>query len=297
LRYQAFGIEHNKPVELSVIIPCYNSSKALPELYERLNRALESLAVTHEIVFVNDSSNDNTAQLLKELADQDKHITAIDLMFNVGQFRAIMCGLDYSRGQYVVTMDDDLQHPPEEISKLFNKLKYNPDYDAVIGVYKNKRHSAFRNFGSNLACRIRGSVFNKPKGFQTTSFRCLSRKLVDTVVDHKTMFPSISMLIFRSTSRVTSLEVEHHPRKHGSSNYSIFKLIKTFISSTFSYTNMPLNFISALGIIISLVGFFLAAYYLIKYIIHPTAIPGWTTLVVLLNIYSGFLLLAIGVIG
>jgi polyisoprenyl-phosphate glycosyltransferase len=287
----------NNLIELSVVIPCYNTGKALHELNERLKRTLEGLVTTYEIVYVNDSSKDNTSNLLKEIAGQDKHITAIDLMFNVGQFRALICGLEHSNGKYLITMDDDLQHPPEEIPKLYNEHKNHPEYDAVIGTYKQKRHSAFRNIGSNCMRIILGSVFNKPKDFQTTSFRCLTRVLVDTVVEHKTMFPSIGMLIFRSTSRVTGVEVEHHPRKHGSSNYSVFKLIKTFFSNTFSYTTVPLKFISALGIIISMVGFILAAYYLLKYFIYPTTIPGWTTLIILLNIYSGFMLLAIGIIG
>lgn len=294
---EALTSKPDKLSELSVVIPCYNSGKALPELNERLKRVLEGLVTTYEVIYVNDSSKDNTSQLLKELAGQDKHVTAIDLMFNVGQFRALMCGLEHSDGKYVITMDDDLQHPPEEIPKLYNKLKNCPEYDAVIGTYKQKKHSALRNIGSNCMRIILGSVYNKPKDFQTTSFRCLSRVLVDTVIEHKTMFPSIGMLIFRSSSRVAGVEVEHHPRKHGSSNYSVFKLVKTFFNNTFSYTTVPLKFISALGIMISMVGFLLAAYYMLKFFIHPTTIPGWTTLIILLNIYSGFMLLAIGVIG
>lgn len=291
------GFEEKKQIELSVVIPCFNSFQTLPELNERLKKVLDGLEISYEIIYVNDSSKDQTNLLLKEYALKDHNIVAIDLMFNVGQFRAVMCGLEHSRGSYVVTMDDDLQHPPEEIPRLYHELKNNSELDAVIGSYKKRKHSLIRYTGSLLARKIRGSVFNKPKDFQITSFRCLNRPLVDAVVSHRTMFPAISLLIFRSSARIKSIEVEHHKRKHGTSNYSLARLIKTFVNHTFSYTSLPLKYISFLGIIISIVGFVLAFYYLISYFLGQITLPGWTTVIILINIYSGLLLLSVGIIG
>ncbi len=292
-----FTFKEDKDIELSVVIPCFNSSNTLLELHDKLKRVLQSLEITYEIIYVNDASMDHTSKVLKDIAENNGHTTVIDLLFNVGQFRALMCGLEYSSGNYVITMDDDLQHPPEEIPKLYYELKNNNGLDAVIGKYKKKNHSLIRNAGSTLARKLRGSIFNKPKDFQTTSFRCLTRPLVNAVVSHKTMFPAIGLLIFRSSNKIKSVEVEHHQRKHGKSNYSLFKLIKTLLDNTFSYTSLPLKYISVLGIIVSIVGFSLALYYLVSYLLGRTAVPGWTTVVILLNIYSGLLLLSVGIIG
>ncbi|MGM0653695.1 MAG: glycosyltransferase family 2 protein, partial [Bacillota bacterium] len=291
------GYKEKGAAELSIVIPCFNSFQTLPELNERLKKVLEELRVDYEIIYVNDASKDQTGLLLRDYALGDQHVVTIDLMFNVGQFRAVMCGLEHARGSYVITMDDDLQHPPEEIPRFYHELKNNSELDAVIGSYKKRKHSFIRYTGSLLARKIRGSVFNKPKDFQITSFRCLNRPLVDAVVSHRTMFPAISLLIFRSSARISSIEVEHNERKHGTSNYSLAKLIKTFVNHTFSYTSLPLKYISFLGISIAAVGFALALYYLIRYYLGQITIPGWTTVIILINIYSGLLLLSVGIIG
>jgi len=289
--------EENKAPEISVVIPCFNSELTLPELNERLKKVLDKLEGSYEIIYVNDASKDRTVFLLKDIALKDQRIIAIDLMFNVGQFRAVMCGLENSSGNYVVTMDDDLQHPPEEIPKLYYELKNNSELDAVIGKYIKREHSLIRKMGSVLARKIRGRVFNKPKDFHPTSFRCLNRPLVDAVISHKTMFPAISMLIFRSSARVSSIEVFHEQKKLGVSNYNLARLVKIFINHTFSYTSLPLKYISFLGISISIVGFALAFYYLSRYFLGQITLPGWTTVIILINLYSGLLLLSVGIIG
>lgn len=289
--------EKIEAIELSVVIPCFNASANLLELNKRLKEVLDILKVSYEIIYINDSSKDNTSLILKDLALKDEHIIAIDLMFNVGQFRALMCGLEHSRGEYVVTMDDDLQHPPEEIPKLYCDLKNNIEFDAVIASYKKKEHSLMRNLGSSFQNKLMGTTFDKPEKFQSTSFRCLNRPLVNAVINHKTMFPAISLLVFRASGRIKSLRVEHSKRLHGQSNYNLIKLIKLSLDYTFCYTSLPLKYVSSMGIIVSIFGFILAIYYLINYLLGQIEVPGWTTVVILLNIYSGLILLSVGIIG
>ena len=298
MKKHEYNWRFDRSIELSIVVPCYNSNRALNELNDRLRDALKKIEISYEIIYINDASLDNTAQLLKEIALRDENIVAIDLMFNVGQFKATMCGLEYSKGKFVVTMDDDLQHPPEELHKLYFELKNNPEFDAVIGNYNKKQHSFIRNLGTAVVLRTLGADFRKHKYLKaTSSFRCLTRLTVNAIREHKTMFPSIGRLVFRSSRKIKTVEVDHSQRKYGNSNYSVFKLFKALMNSIFSYTTLPLRFISVLGIAISMVGFTLGLYYLIRYIFSPVSLPGWTTLVVLVNIYSGFLLLSVGVIG
>lgn len=284
-------------VEISVVIPCYNSENSLVELNDRLKSVLQGLGVKYEIIYVNDSSQDDTRSILKTLACNDDSIVAIDLMTNVGQFKALICGLEHTRGNYVVTMDDDLQHPPEEIVRLYGELKDKSDLDAVIGVYKKKEHSPIRNLGSYSAQKIRALFMSRNKEFQTTSFRCMTRALSKAVVDNKTISPAINLIIFQSTNNIKNVEVEHHPRKHGKSNYSLSGLLKTFFAHLFNYTNLPLRFVRVLGLAIFVFGIFLFLYYLKGYFMDGTSLSEWSVLFIFINIYTGLLFLAIGIAG
>jgi glycosyltransferase involved in cell wall biosynthesis len=288
-------LENGNVIELSVVIPCYNSEKSLPELNERLNTTLKGLVVNYEIIYVNDSSQDNTKSILVDMASNNKSVVAVDLMSNVGQFRTLICGLEHARGNYVVTMDDDLQHPPEEIVKLYSELKNNSDLDAVIGIYKKKEHPFIRNFGSNSAQKFRGLFTNKK--FQASSFRCMTKPLVNAVVKNKTIFSAISLIIFQVTNNVRNIEVDHHLRKYDKSNYSFFQLMNMFFAHLFSNTNLPLRFVRALSLVIFAFGIILFFYYLIGYFMGRILFSEWRALIIFINIYTGLLLLSIGVIG
>lgn len=292
------GYKKNDSVELSVVIPCYNSSESIMELHGKLINTLFNITTSYEIIYVNDCSTDDTIQKLHKFALEDENVIAVDLMFNVGQFRAIMCGLHLAKGSYVITMDDDLQHPPEDIRKLYCEIKNNNSLDAVIGVYEKKKHSFFRNIGTALVRKtIKYCIHGNNNIYVTSSFRCINRPLVNSINQHMTMFPSIGRLISRSSNRVKYIYVEHNERKHGKSNYTFLDLIRSYVSLLFNYTSIPLRIINATGIVLSIIGFLLAFYYIFHFFMNPESVPGWTTLVVLINIYSGFLLLSVGILG
>lgn len=289
--------QSNNDIEISIVIPCYNSERSLNELVARINKTLASIDIFYEIIFVNDCSKDNSLSVLKKLAKENPFIVIVDLMYNVGQHRAIMCGLKYSKGNFVITMDDDLQHPPEEIPKLYTYLKNNPHLDAAFGQVEIKNHSKFRNLGSLFVKKINEKILGKPKDLSMSAFRCLTRNLTDIVLSYNTMFPLLGPLILRSTNRIENVIFVHHKRKYGTSNYSLPKLIHTTFDNIINFSSLPLKYISILGVSASLLSFVIAIYFFIKYMLGLVTLPGWTSTILFINFYGGLLLLAVGIIG
>ena len=284
-------------IELSVVIPCYNSSKSLNELSKRLDLSLKTLNVTYEVIFINDYSKDDTITVAKKIVDKYQNFKLIDLMFNVGQFRALYCGFEVTKGQYIVTLDDDLQHPPEEIYKLYNAIKDNKEIDAVFGKYEEKKHSFFRNAGSSFIKLINEKVYGKSKDLTMSAFRIMRRELVETVISHKTISPVIGAVILKSTSRIINVNVKHDKRKYGRSNYNLFKLIKATLDNVLNFSSLPLQTISLIGIAVSFISFMFSIFYLLQYFFTDVSVPGWTSITVLLNFYAGLILISLGLIG
>lgn len=283
--------------ELSVVIPCYGTAKVLPELLLRLDAALAALGIGYEIILVDDCSQDGLNLAVEEELPRYPHLRYVELMFNAGQFRALMCGLAEARGRYVVTMDDDLQHPPEEIGKLYGRLRRSPQLDAVFGAYERKQHSVSRNLGSRFIRAIDTHIFHKPPGLVMSSFRCLRRELVDALLDNQTRYPVIGPLILSSTRRIENVTVRHDPRKYGESNYTWPKLIRTTLDNILNFSSLPLQVISIGGVCISLLSFALGGAYVIVHLIRGGGVPGWTSLFLAINFYAGLGLFAVGIMG
>ena len=150
-------------VDLSIVIPCYNSSDSIHELAEKLNSVLENMNITYEVIFINDCSIDDSLSSIKNVVYLYNSMVVIDLMFNVGQFRALYCGLEASNGKYIITMDDDLQHSPEEIPNFYRAIENDDELDAIIGKVLEKKHSIVRKVGSFFVKKINEIIFKKPK--------------------------------------------------------------------------------------------------------------------------------------
>ena len=284
-------------VELSIVIPCYNSSKSIEELAEKLNLVLIDMGVAYEVIFINDCSKDNSFTVIKKVVNKYSNMLLIDLMFNVGQFRALYCGLEASSGKFVVTLDDDLQHNPSDITKLYQTIKEDDDLDAVFGKPAVKEHGIVRNIGSLFIKKVNEQIFRKPKNLTMSAFRILRKELVETILAHNTMYPVFGPMVLKSTNRIINVDIEHSPRKYGKSNYSTLLLLKTTFDNIINFSSAPLQFISLFGIMASFTGLILAFIYALRYFMFDSIVSGWTTLVVLLNIYGGLILLSIGVIG
>jgi polyisoprenyl-phosphate glycosyltransferase len=195
---------------LSIVIPVYNSAATLRELLERLTKVIDTLTRDYEIVLVDDGSRDESWVVLQSLREHyGDHMVAIQLMRNYGQHNALMCGLGVARGEYVVTMDDDLQNPPEEIPKLLAHIK-EQGLDLVYGCPTDRSHAAWRNLGSRIVWHFYRTVFRNP--ITPTPFRIMRLQLARSVMFYDLNFTYLDGLLAWCTSRIGGVEVEHHSR-------------------------------------------------------------------------------------
>lgn len=285
-------------IRYSVVIPCYNSGPWIDELVERVDKTMSSLKGQYELVLVDDASPDqHTWEEISRLAELSPQVRGIQLSFNVGQFRALLCGFEASEGEYIITMDDDLQNPPEEIPKLVMAIDGRPELDAVIGSYESKKHSLFRNLGTRLIASLYAHGFNKPKPLQTTSFRILRRHLVETISRHGTVRPIVGALILQSTARVINVQVDHRARPYGQSGYSFSRLASVTFDNIINGSIAPLRLVGVIGMLVSLISFGLGVAYLVLALTNQFGQSGFATIVLLLFFFGGLTLAALGLIG
>ena len=281
---------------MSVVIPVYRSAPLLPELVERLKNTLEARTSSWEIVFVDDASPDGSFDLLLEMRQRDPRIRIIQLARNHGQQRAVLCGLNYTRGHAVVTMDDDLQHPPEEIPKLLAALA--EGHAAVIGRITEKQHAWWRNLGARLNQYLAGRILGKPRHLYLSSFRALSRFAVERIVRYKGVHPHIAALLLKSVpmGRIANVDVAHAPRP-GKSTYTLGKLLMTGSYLLINHSYIPLRLMIVWGLALSLLSMGFAAYVLVYVWLYGSQMPGWPSLAVLVAFLGGNILMALGIVG
>ena len=289
----------DKDIIYSVVVPCYNSALCLDELVARIDKVFIDQGLNYEIILVNDATPDNNSTwlVIKNLASNYTNVIGIDLQFNVGQFRALMVGFEQSQGEYIITLDDDLQHPPEEIPKLIKKMRQTSNVDVVIGKYHQKSHSIFRNAGRMLVNFIFKNIYKNNNNISSTSFRILKRNLVETLLLFKTIRPIMGALILQSTNRIENVEVEHQPRRTGRSGYSLTRLINSTLDNVIDSTVVPLRIFSVFGGIVSFVSFVMTIYYLLSWFIGDINVPGFVTQVLLITFFGGWMLMGIGILG
>ncbi len=239
-------------VKYSIVIPVYNSGAWLPELVERVGRVMDRIGQPFELILINDASPDVvTWPAIEKVAARHPWVRGVDLFFNTGQFRATLCGLSEARGEFVVTMDDDLQHPPEEIPKLIEAIEKEPRTDCVFGRYEQKKHSGFRNVGTRLMSSLLWLLYEKPTGLEITSFRVMSRKLVDGILSCRTAHPQLGPMILRLTKNASNVKVCHEQRSFGRSGYQIGKLLAETLRSVINASTFSLRLVSLLGMVLS----------------------------------------------
>lgn len=282
-------------IDYSVVIPVYNSARMLPELHQRLSEVMQKLGKPYEIIFVNDCGPDDSWQVLEHLTQADNAVIAIQLMRNAGQSNATLCGLAHTHGKTIITMDDDLQHPPEEIPALLDAL--DSEIDVVMGAPKAKRHHWFRRFGSKLMHEINCYLLGKNRNLRFTSFRVMRRPVVDGLLELRTLSPALGPMIDSVTHRIINTTVQHDPRKEGRSGYTFRRLLSQILSNLIGYSMLPLRMLAilgALGIVFS-IGF--AIVLLVRYFLGGINVPGWTTIALLLVMISGFNFFAFAILG
>lgn len=279
--------------QISVVIPVYRSREIVEPLCRALLNSLSSLR--YEIILVDDCSPDDSWAVIKRVAAQHEQIRGIHLRKNAGQDRAIMAGLNFAKGDYVVIMDDDLQHDPEDIPRLYRKII--EGYDVCYANYRKKRQKFYKNFGSYLAGRVARWVLSKPNDIYMSPFKIIRREVTDRIVAYKGPFPYIDGLIFQITGNITQITVEHHQRYAGKSTHTVWKQIPVFLTLTTNYSIMPLRAMAIFGLICSLISFFLGIYFLFVYFWVGVTVYGWTALVLINLFIGGAVLMSLGFIG
>lgn len=220
---------------ISLIIPVYNSRNSLDELYYRLSMEMKKICIEYEIILIDDGSQDHSYAKMTEIHKKDSRVKVIQLEGNFGQQNAIMCGFHYAKNDYIVTLDDDLQHRPEHIEKLLNKL--DDGYDVVYGIAEIKQHTFYRNLGSKLTNYLFNKICSKPKKIKVSSFRVIRRNIVKKIIDNDSSFVYISAIILKITKNIGNVYIKHDMRKYGRSNYNFINLFKLFIKLYIYYSN------------------------------------------------------------
>ena len=244
---------------------------------------------------VNDCSRDSSWDEIKKESETNGNVLGINLRKNGGQDSAILAGLNYASGKWIVIMDDDLQHSPYDIPKLYAEAQ--KGFDVVYANFALKKQKLWKNLGSWFNGKISEVAIQKPKNIYLSPFKIVSKGVVDDMVKFNNLFPYIDGLIFQVTRNITQIDVEHHERELGKSNYNLIKSIKVFMRMLFGFSTMPLNLASYIGFFSAFVGLILAIYYFAKFMLGLEKLTGWTSTVILILILGGLILVALGIIG
>lgn len=289
--YEVFKMEY------SIVIPVYNSGKWLNELVDRIDLVLGIYQQPYEIILINDCSpNIDVWPSIQNICEKKDHVVGINLLYNCGQFITTVCGLDIAKGKYVVTMDDDLQHPPEELPKLIETIK-NGDYDCVFGVYDEVKQKGYRRLGSYITNKIISKLYKRPKNIRSNSLRIMTNDLAKTIVNYKSIKPQISPIIFICTKRLGNVTVEHHRRTYGTSGYNLRSLIKETWNSIINVSTLPLDIVSIIGLNSSIIAFIIGIYYAFQYFLGHIAVAGFTAQILIIVFFGGLILFSIGILG
>ena len=282
--------------KVSFVIPCYRSEHTVTAVAEEIKTTMASLPKYEwELVLVNDCSPDGTFRVIRELAEKDARITAVDLAKNFGQHAALMCGMRHTDGDVVVCLDDDGQTPADEVGKLLEKIE--EGYDVVYASYEQKKESGFRRFGSDVNRRMTEIMLSKPRELELTSYFAARRFIIDEMLRYEHCYPYVMGLVLRSTKRICNVPVRHRARQTGASGYTLSKLLGLWMNGFTSFSVKPLRIATYAGVITALLGFVYALVAVIRYFTVHMAPQGWTTTTVLLLIVGGLNLLMLGLAG
>lgn len=278
---------------VSIVVPVYDSP-APGVLADQIEKVLREAGVRYEIIFVDDASPDRGIwPALEKLARARQPVRCIQLSRNFGQQAATLCGLQEARGDVVITMDDDLQHDPRDIPLLLARA----DHDIVIGQLGSKEHHLVRRIVSRVKGVFDRLVIGTPKGLQLSSFRLLSRTVVDGILSMRTPYPFIPALMFYVSRDVVGVPVSHSKRAAGESGYTFRKLLRLFSNLLINNSSMLLRAAAYAGVCLAAVSFALAGVAVYRRLVHDVAVQGWTSLFAALMLIGGLLLVSVGIVG
>ena len=282
-------------MELSVVVPVFNSADSIALLITRLSQVFPNIAKSYEVIFVNDGSRDKSWQTIQELSCEYPWVIGIDLMRNYGQHNALLCGIRAAKYEIIITMDDDLQHPPEEIPALLNKLE--EGYDVVYGTPQREQHGLWRDLASQVTKLVLQSAMDANIARKVSAFRVFRTKIRDAFTTYQNPLISIDVLLTWGTTCFSAIPVSHELRRIGKSNYTFRKLITHALNMATGFSTLPLQFASVIGFGFTVFGLVILVYVLCRYFIQGGNVPGFPFLASIIAIFSGAQLFALGIIG
>ncbi|MBV9250799.1 MAG: glycosyltransferase family 2 protein, partial [Acetobacteraceae bacterium] len=292
---EATSLAPGSRVGLSIVVPVYRGARTVGRLVHELSTLDPKGGL--EIILVNDGSPDESGTVCKELVrSATVRLTYLEHSRNFGEHNAVMTGLRHARGTFVITMDDDLQNPPEEVVRLYDHARLG-QWDVVYARYAVKQHAGWRNLGSRFANAVADRLMDKPKGLYLSSFRCMSSMVVNTVTHYGGPYPYVDGLIMQVTQRIDSIEVQHLPRAEGRSNYTLQRLVRLWLNLATSFSLAPLRLAIFTGAALAILGAIGAALTIIEALTTRNTPSGYASTMTVILLVSGVQSMMLGVIG
>lgn len=281
---------------VSFVIPCYRSAETIGKVVAEIDETMGKMPDhTYEMVLVNDSSPDDTFEVIRGLCAGRPDICGVNLARNFGQHAALMAGFRYTHGDVVVCLDDDGQTPAEEAGKLLDKIE--EGYDVVYAKYTHKQHSGFRNFGSKINELMTRVMLGKPKELYLSSYFAAKRFVIDEILRYTNPYPYVIGLVLRTTKKIANVEVSHREREVGVSGYTLGKLFGLWFNGFTAFSIKPLRIATAMGCVTAFGGFAYGIYTVIKKFINPAVPVGFSAMMAAIVFLGGMIMLMLGLIG
>ncbi len=282
--------------KVSFVIPCYRSAKTIGAVVEEIRETMDKIrGYSYDIILVNDCSPDNTFDVIRDLCGRYQNIVGLNLAKNFGQHAALMAGLRRSDGDIVVCLDDDGQTPANEVGKLLDGLAQG--HDVVYASYGNKKHSAFRNFGTWMNDIMTRVMLGKPKDLHVTSYFAAKRYIVDSMLQYENSYPYVIGLVLRATKNIINVPVEHRSREVGTSGYNMKKLLALWFNGFTAFSIIPLRAATVSGAVFAAMGFLYGIYTIIKKFVNPAVPMGFSSTMSAIVFIGGMMMLMLGLVG
>ena len=279
----------------SVVIPVYNSAPLVGQTVDGVLAVLAEHGLRHQVVLVNDGSTDTSWEVISEKARSHDDVIAVDLLRNYGQHHANLAGLRETTGDFVITMDDDGQNPPDQVPLLVGAAMQG--HDVVFGAFERKQAAGYRRLGTRLIGLVNRRVFGQPDDLVVSNFRVLRRDVVDRICSSRTAHPYLTGQALLYSGNRANVSVRHEPRAVGASTYSFARILALVLTILFSYSSWPLRTLALIGFGVAALSFVLGGVYLVLGLLTETRVEGWTTLVVLLAVFNGFTIGLLSMLG
>ena len=281
---------------ITIAIPCYRSEKTLPAVLDEIRATFEKQdKYQYQVILVNDGSPDHTLQVIRQLCLEDKNILGLDLSRNFGQAFAKMAALSHVKGEIMVYMDDDGQHPASQIFRLIEKIE--EGYDIAYARFPHKKHNLFKRMTSSIQAKIGEWVGNKPKGIQVSSYFALSKFCIEQLQGYTSPFPSMLGYLMQFTTKIANADIDHRERIAGKSGYSLKKMVRLWLMSFTNFSITPLRIASLLGTITACSGFLWGLWIIIRKVISPNIMAGYSSIMATLLLLGGIIMIMLGLLG